>query len=397
MVKTKGNLEESCMRKFLVGLLLSLLALPVITQAQQSVVYGIFFYSPACPHCHDVINNDWGAIQDEFGDQLRVLFVNVQEPMGSQLMTQTTQELSINSNGVPMLVIGDEALIGSVDIPAQTARIVREGLANGGIAPPPVTGMAAIFEETLGDEYVPIGTIEAETDDIANALAVGVLIALVASLALVGTSFANPSLRPIVSGRVGKIATVTGLVFSLGLTLTLVLGSTAPWITLLAVVLSLLIGFVLFSLLNANLPETVGIQLLAVVGLLVAVYMAYIETTTAEAVCGAIGACNVVQESPYAAILGIPIGIIGILGYAVLLLLSFIGKRFPQAMWLAFALSAGGVLFSIYLTYLEPFVIKATCVWCLTSAVVMLLLLWMFASEVFSENKQSGLRQTQQA
>ena len=35
-----------------------------------------------------------------------------------------------------------------------------------------------------------------------------------------------------------------------------------------------------------------------------------------------------------------------------------------------------GAIFSIYLTFLEPFVIGATCMWCLTSAVVMTLLLW---------------------
>jgi uncharacterized membrane protein len=38
-----------------------------------------------------------------------------------------------------------------------------------------------------------------------------------------------------------------------------------------------------------------------------------------------------------------------------------------------------GTLFSVYLTFLEPFVIGATCAWCLTSAVVMTLLLWATA------------------
>jgi len=33
------------------------------------------------------------------------------------------------------------------------------------------------------------------------------------------------------------------------------------------------------------------------------------------------------------------------------------------------------VIFSLYLTYLEPFVIKAVCLWCLTSAVIVTLLL----------------------
>ena len=40
-----------------------------------------------------------------------------------------------------------------------------------------------------------------------------------------------------------------------------------------------------------------------------------------------------------------------------------------------------GVGFSVYLTFLEPFVIGATCAWCVTSALTMLLLLWLTAPE----------------
>jgi uncharacterized membrane protein len=41
-----------------------------------------------------------------------------------------------------------------------------------------------------------------------------------------------------------------------------------------------------------------------------------------------------------------------------------------------------GTLFSVYLTFLEPFVIGATCIWCLSSAVVMTLLLWVVTDSV---------------
>ena len=45
-------------------------------------------------------------------------------------------------------------------------------------------------------------------------------------------------------------------------------------------------------------------------------------------------------------------------------------------------MTAGGVLFSIYLTFLEPFVIGATCAWCLSSAVIMTLLLLLVTVHV---------------
>ena len=44
-----------------------------------------------------------------------------------------------------------------------------------------------------------------------------------------------------------------------------------------------------------------------------------------------------------------------------------------------FVLALAGAVFSIYLTFLEPFVIGASCVWCLTSAVVMGMLVWLTA------------------
>jgi len=41
--------------------------------------------------------------------------------------------------------------------------------------------------------------------------------------------------------------------------------------------------------------------------------------------------------------------------------------------------AAGGVAFSIYLTFLEPFVIGATCIWCLSSAIIVTALFWITA------------------
>jgi uncharacterized membrane protein len=95
-----------------------------------------------------------------------------------------------------------------------------------------------------------------------------------------------------------------------------------------------------------------------------------------------VGDCNTVQQSPYARLFGlIPIGILGVYGYAALGLGWMLrGRGSPAAsavvavgLWLV---ALVGTLFSIYLTVLEPFVIGATCMWCVTSAVLMTLLLW---------------------
>jgi uncharacterized membrane protein len=120
---------------------------------------------------------------------------------------------------------------------------------------------------------------------------------------------------------------------------------------------------------------------LALVGLCVAGYLAYVETTATPAFCGPVGDCNAVQSSPYARLFGVlPIGVLGAAGY-VAILGSWLWSRFGNgrlsklAPLTLFGLTLLGVAFSLYLTFLEPFVIGAVCAWCLTSAVIITALL----------------------
>jgi uncharacterized membrane protein len=127
------------------------------------------------------------------------------------------------------------------------------------------------------------------------------------------------------------------------------------------------------------------VPVIAVLGIVVAAYLTYVETADAEAVCGPVGDCNTVQQSEYAELFGvIPIGLLGLVGYAVVLVAWLVARaeHDPVSDWARVALLAGtvaGVGFSIYLTFLEPFVIGATCAWCLTSAVVITVLMWLAA------------------
>jgi uncharacterized membrane protein len=124
------------------------------------------------------------------------------------------------------------------------------------------------------------------------------------------------------------------------------------------------------------------VPLLVLVGAGVAAYLSFIEVTQAEAVCGPVGDCNTVNQSEYAFLFGVlPVGLLGLVGYGLILLLWMVRRASPPASrrWATLGLWAGalvGTLFSAYLTFLEPFVIGATCAWCLTSAMIMTLLLW---------------------
>lgn len=94
-----------------------------------------------------------------------------------------------------------------------------------------------------------------------------------------------------------------------------------------------------------------------------------------QALCTRTGGCESVNSSPYSTVVGIPIALIGMGAYIVIGFLAFASTReWPireMAPLAIFGLSLVGVLYSVYLTYLELFVIHAICPWCVASAVLM--------------------------
>jgi uncharacterized membrane protein len=139
--------------------------------------------------------------------------------------------------------------------------------------------------------------------------------------------------------------------------------------------------------LDRSLPSsahTWAVPILALLGLGVAVYLAYVEIVHVEAICGPVGECNIVQSSPYAQVLGIPIAVLGMLNYLGVIVLWVVQKyaggrlAFFSALGLL-GLTLFGTIFSIYLTCLELFVIRAVCAWCLSSAVITTVLMLLVA------------------
>ena len=97
--------------------------------------------------------------------------------------------------------------------------------------------------------------------------------------------------------------------------------------------------------------------------------------------CGA-GGCEIVQLSRWSRFLGVEVALIGLVGYVGLLALALAGlqPRLSNNRGVAVALCAAsgvGLLFALYLTYLELFVIHAMCRWCVASAVIIALVFVM--------------------
>ena len=115
-------------------------------------------------------------------------------------------------------------------------------------------------------------------------------------------------------------------------------------------------------------------------GVLVAGYLGVTKLLGGSAAfCTAGSGCDVVQASRYAVLLGVPTALWGVVAYVAVGALSAAGLT--RARWLAaFAIAAGAVGFSAYLTWLEVFVIRALCGYCLASAALavalLVVLLW---------------------
>lgn len=341
----------------------------------RPIVRAVLFWMDGCAHCHQVIDTVLPPLQAQYGAQLEIQLIEVVTLADLDRLYQVAAAfgLSKEQTGVPLLIIGGRALVGSDQIPAELPGLIEQHLAAGGVDYPDLEGLAGVrFAPATAPAFCAPATPCAETETAPPAVALPSDPATTAALRSNGFELA--------------IAILAGMLAAL--------------------------AYAGARLLRAFRPVPVRprpawldalIPLLALAGLGVAGYLAYVETQALPAICGPVGDCNAVQSSPYARLFGVlPIGVLGVLGYAAILALwawgklqsGVVAKAAPPTV---FGLALIGVAFSIYLTYLELFVIGAVCAWCLTSAVIMtalmLLSLGPALSAIASSRRQSGSAQ----
>jgi uncharacterized membrane protein len=118
------------------------------------------------------------------------------------------------------------------------------------------------------------------------------------------------------------------------------------------------------------------IALLALVGMLIALYLTLYKVGIVGSLSCSIGSCETVNTSSWSTFAGLPVAAWGLAAYVALFALAIAGthERYEasrEISWLLVVISGWSVLFSGWLTYLELFVIRAICIWCVASAVVM--------------------------
>ena len=119
---------------------------------------------------------------------------------------------------------------------------------------------------------------------------------------------------------------------------------------------------------------TKAILVIALVGTLEASYLTYIHYHgLGGLLCfgkhSGHSSCEQVQSSVYSKLAGIPVALLGLLGYITILVALFIRGELGRAT--AFGVAVIGFGFSVYLTYREVFTLKEICEWCVASACLM--------------------------
>jgi uncharacterized membrane protein len=280
----------------------------------------------------------------EYPNQLDIVGIDVSHPVGLKLYQDSIQAFQIPENrlGVPTLIVRSEVLVGVDEIAEIFPQMIRTGLASGGFEFPAIPGLDQVLaaqesavtqisqptgETTAQDDGQPDFLQKFNQDPIANAIALFVLIGMILCSILILINYLQGPDRKFLS-----------------------------------------------------FPEWV-LPVLSLLGFGIASYMSYVELTQATAVCGPVGNCNSVQESPYAILFGVlPVGVLGVIGYLAILISwllriygpSSLRRFFTLAVW---GMAWFGVLFAIYLTFLEPFIIGATCAWCISNSIIMTLIL----------------------
>jgi uncharacterized membrane protein len=302
-------------------------AFPV--QAKEPSVDAILFYDPGCGSCTQVINTFLPPLLEKYNQSLLIFKIDITNAKGRSLYDAAIAALGIppDQQGVPLMIVETVYFSGSESIQSQFPPFIEQSLSQGGTQWPTFPGLMDALNKA-GLSTAPTSPADRFlADQPANSMAVVVLAGLI--LSLVGSILFTFRSAP------KWLAAIPGWVF----------------------------------------------PALMVIGLGVASYLTYTELTRSEVFCGGISHCQAVQESQYSKIMGImSIGEFGVIGYCCIGL-AWIVHRLSRGMQkeisaiAMFGFAIFGVSFSIYLTFLEPFVIGATCLWCLSSALIMGLIL----------------------
>lgn len=127
----------------------------------------------------------------------------------------------------------------------------------------------------------------------------------------------------------------------------------------------------------------------ALIGLADAAYLSMMHFYQAGVGCSLITGCDVVLGSQYATLAGVPLAYLGVLYYLSLLITTGVYIQTEKPIFLKglLVINLSGFAFSLWLVYLQAFVIEAFCQFCLISALITTVLLGIVSFLLYKEKK----------
>ncbi len=317
---------------------------------EAPAVRAVLFYDPASPESRDLFAFFLPELLDRYGSRLEVSGIDVSTEPGGQAYRAVGEAAGLPPppDGLPAVLVDDRALVGLLEI-ARGLGDQFEDLAG-------VPGAARWPARPELDALLPAGLEDVRARVDREGL----------SRAAEGTR-SQESVAPSTGDRIANALAVVVLV---GMVITLVHALTR-----------------LRRREGKPGPASAAVLLVVLLaGLGISLYTAYSALAQVSLVCGPVGSCAAVHASEYSKLFGIPMGVLGLGGYLLILATWLIARRLsPQGggwYWVPWAIALFGLLFSLRLTALEPFVIGATCLWCLGSAVSMAIAFWLLSGFV---------------
>ncbi len=316
------------------------MALPLAeAMAQDSAsIRAILFYPPFCEECPEVIDEFLVPLSAMHAERLELYPVDISESPGDKIFQEVLDYFGIGTESLnrPSVLVGKQLLRGKSEITEGLPSLIEGEVPAKGFAWPDVPGLQMLID---GEETDDTAETTAGNDSIASWLAWSVMVAMLFSLMHGAWRLAYNDSR----------------------------------------------------LSNAPSVSSWGLPLFALLGLGIGIYLTSVSLTHSEAMCGPIGDCMRVHASPHSKLFGIPMAIwgmvfyLGILGLWLLQRLLAGSWRLRSTLGLL-VLSIFGLMFSIYLTGLELFVIHAVCIWCLMSAVLATLIMLTVTRKITTAN-----------
>jgi uncharacterized membrane protein len=139
---------------------------------------------------------------------------------------------------------------------------------------------------------------------------------------------------------------------------------------------------------------------LALAGIFISIYLTLYKLGVIGELSCSLGSCETVNTSRWSVFLGLPVAAWGLLFYIDVFGVALLGtmprwENEPVISIVLAAEAAVGVLFSAWLTYLELAVIHAICIWCVTSAVIVFVILVVSVADLKETRAEPGIPNTE--